>query len=74
VRFDSPHSYVVKTRKGFDARCYATRADDLNAIGRIVEESSHRTLAAAVKAAKAFHRMHGGTVRLPEEFNDPDCC
>jgi len=66
-RYDSPHSYVVRTRTGFDARCYAVRADDWNAIGRIVEESSHRTLAAAVKAAKRFHAYHGGTIRLPEE-------
>ncbi len=65
-RFEPPHSYVVKTRTGFDARCYAVRADDLNAIGRLVEESSHRTLQAAVKAAKRFHKEHGGTIRLPD--------
>jgi hypothetical protein len=65
-RFDPPHSYVVPTRRGFDARCYATRADDVNAIGETVDESSHRTLSAAVKAAKRFHKTYGGTIHVPE--------
>jgi hypothetical protein len=65
-RYHEPHSYVVRTRSGYDARCYAVRADDLNAIGHIVEESSHRTLKAAVNAAKRFHRYHGGTINVPE--------
>ena len=65
-RFDPPHTYVVRTRTGFDARCYQVRADDLNAIGRLVDESSHRTLAAAVKAAKRFNKEHGGTISVPQ--------
>ena len=66
-RFHAPRSYVVKTRRGFDARCYRLRADDWNAIGELLEESSHRTLAAAIRAAKSFHDAHGGTIDLPEE-------
>lgn len=56
------HSYVVRTRTGYDARCYVVCATDLNRIGRCVEESSHRTFNAAVKAAKAFHKRWGGTI------------
>jgi hypothetical protein len=65
-RFDPPHSYVVPTRRGFDARCHATRADNWNEIGIIVDKSSHRTLSAAVKAAKRFHKTYGGTIHVPE--------
>jgi hypothetical protein len=59
-RFHPPRSYVVRTRKGFDARCYRLRADDWNALGELLCESSHRTLAAAEKAAMRFHKSWGG--------------
>jgi hypothetical protein len=56
-----PHSYVVKTRTGFDARCYRTTID-WNRIGYIVCESSHRTAKAAHAAALRFHKQFGGTI------------
>ena len=66
-RYHEPHSYVARNnRNGWDARCYAVRADNWNAIGTMVDESSHRTLAAAIKAAKRFHKIYGGTIQLPE--------
>jgi hypothetical protein len=61
-----PHSYVVKTRTGFDARCYRTTKDP-NRIGYIVCESHHRTEKAAAAAAKRFHKEFGGTI------NDTTC-
>ena len=66
MSYHAPHSYVVRTRRGYDARCYATRDDDFNAIGRIVAESSHRTLSAAISQAKRFHKTYGGTIALPD--------
>lgn len=62
IEYNTPHSYVVKTRRGFDARCYATRSNDWNAFGRMIAESSHRTEAAARKAAARFHATYGGTL------------
>jgi hypothetical protein len=59
-RFHAPQSYVVRTRRGFDARCYRLRADDWNAFGELLDESSHRTLAAAEKSAMRMHRRFGG--------------
>lgn len=58
--FKAPRSYIVKTRTGFSARCYALRADDSNAFGRLIDETNHRTIAAAIKSAKAMHRAYGG--------------
>ncbi|MGA1062093.1 MAG: hypothetical protein ACO3VH_07160 [Ilumatobacteraceae bacterium] len=64
--YDSPHSYVVKNRDGtFDARCYRT-AKNPNAMGYIVCETTHRSLAAAIRSAKELHKEFGGTIRLPE--------
>ncbi len=63
-RFHAPRSYVVRTRRGFDARCYRLRADDWSALGELLEESSHRTLEAAEKAAARFHKSWGGTLDL----------
>lgn len=60
-RFSPPHCYVVRTRNGFQARAYSIREDDLNALGRCVAESDHRTLAAAEKAAQRFAKHFGGT-------------
>lgn len=62
--YHSPHSYVVKSRDGFDARCYRT-CKDPNRIGYIVCESTHRTVKAAIAAAKRFHKEFGGTIVLP---------
>ena len=59
-RFKAPRSYIVKTRTGFSARCYALRADDSNALGHLLDESHHRTIAAAIKSARAMHRAYGG--------------
>lgn len=63
--YHEPHSYIVKTRKGFDARCYRTTVDP-NRIGYVVSESSHRTLQAAKVAAARFHRSFGGTIAIDD--------
>lgn len=62
MTFKPPRSYIVKTRTGFSARCYALRADDSNALGRLLDETHHRTIANAVKSARAMHRAYGGTL------------
>lgn len=67
MNYHPPRSYVVRTRKGYDARCYVTRSDDHLAFGRILAESSHRTLAAANKAAAQFHAHFGGTLEVRKE-------
>lgn len=54
--------YVVKTRKGYDARAYRVRSDDWNALGYLVEETSHRTEAAARKSAARMAKAYGGTL------------
>jgi hypothetical protein len=53
---------VVRTRTGYDARCYRLRADDWNAMGELLCKSSHRTLSAAEKSAARFHKSWGGTL------------
>lgn len=63
--YQEPHSYVVKTRKGYDARCYRL-AINPNHMGVLVTESSHRSVAAATKAAKKFQKLFGGTIALPQ--------
>ena len=63
--YQEPHSYVVKTRKGFDARCYRLAVNP-NHIGMLVTESSHRTLAAAIKAALKHQKLFGGTIAFPQ--------
>jgi hypothetical protein len=61
-RYAAPHCYVVKTRIGYDARAYRVRSDDWNALGYIVEETSHRTEAAARKSAARMAKAYGGTL------------
>lgn len=63
--YNSPHSYVVKNRGTFDARCYRT-AKNPNAMGYLVCETTHRSLKAAIRSAKELHKEFGGTIRLPE--------
>lgn len=67
MRFHPPRSYIVRTRNGFAARCYRLRADDSNALGELLCETAHRTLAAATKSAQRFHKYFGGTLELRDE-------